>query len=125
LNAEGNTFIGNHGAGIGITLLDHGTGAGNILGNTIQSTTALATSAGTTTYIGQAIDMRVTGTTIASNSTASFTGGTIDDNVIGRNINVPGSVPNLALGNAGGGIRVLSDQNTSFQNLQIGTLARG
>lgn len=116
LNREGNTIIGNHGAGIAYTLLDQGTGTANIIGNIIQSTAAA--NPVSTTYLGQAIDIRVTGSNIASNSTASFTGGTIDANLIG-------SLTTASLGNAGGGIRVLADQNTSLQALNIGTALQG
>lgn len=116
MNREGNTIIGNHGAGIAYTLQDQATGSANIIGNIIQSTAAAVPAS--TTYLGQAIDIRLTGTSIASTATASFTGGIIDANQIG-------SLTNSALGNAGGGIRVYADQNTSLQGLEIGTLAKG
>jgi len=113
---EGNIITNNHGAGISFQLIDQGIGTANIIGNTIQGT--LPASPVSTTFLGQGIDIRVTGSTIASNSTASFAGGVIDANIIG-------SLTNPSLGNAGGGIRILSDQNTSFQNLQIGTALKG
>jgi hypothetical protein len=115
-NREGNTIIGNHGAGIAIALLDQGTASGNIIGNLIQSTGAA--SPASATYTGQGIDLRLTGSSVVSNSTASFTGGTIDANTIG-------SLTNAALGNAGAGIVVFANQNTSLQNLVIGTPAKG
>ena len=110
---QGNTINTNHGAGISIDLLDQGTASGNIIGNTIQGTVA-----GTAPFLGQGIDLRLTGTAVASNSTAAFTGGIIDANTIG-------SLTNATLGNAGGGIVVFADQNTSLENLQIGTAAKG
>ena len=103
---QGNTITTNHGAGIAIDLLDQGTATGNIIGNTITGTIA-----GTTPYLGQGIDLRLTGSTLTSNSTASFTGGTIDANTI--------------TGNAGSGIVVFTDQNTKLENLIIGTAAKG
>jgi hypothetical protein len=121
LDREGNTIIGNHGAGVAFTLLDQGTGSANIIGNTIQSTQSggvVQPSFPGPAYTGSGIDLRVTGSTIASNSTASFTGGTIDANTIG-------SLTTAGLGNAGNGISVLADQLTSLQNLNIGTLGHG
>lgn len=116
---EGNIITGNHGAGIAFKLLDQGTGTTNIIGNVIQGQLAATIPADTlANYLGQGIDIRVTGSSIASNSTAVFTGGVIDANTIGS-LTTPSS------GNVGGGIRVLSDQTTSFQNLMIGTPLKG
>jgi len=114
--ARGNIITGNHGAGIEFELLDQATGTVNILGNTIQGN--LAANPVSTTFLGQGIDIRLTGTTIASNATASLTAGVIDGNTIG-------SLTNSALGNAGPGIRIFADQSTSIENVQIGELGTG
>ncbi|HLJ12522.1 MAG TPA: right-handed parallel beta-helix repeat-containing protein [Planctomycetaceae bacterium] len=106
---QGNTITGNQGAGITFQLKDLGVGSTNIIGNSIQGT--VAANPASTTFLGQGIDIRTTGSTVSSNATASFTGGIIDGNLIGT-----------TTGNAGGGITVFADQNTSLQNLQIGTL---
>jgi hypothetical protein len=103
---QGNTINADHGAGISIDLLDQGTASGNIIGNKITNTVA-----GTTPFLGQGIELRLSGTSIASNSTVSFTGGTIDGNTI--------------TGNASSGILVFADQNTRLENLNIGTGTKG
>ncbi|MBI3863685.1 MAG: right-handed parallel beta-helix repeat-containing protein, partial [Planctomycetia bacterium] len=115
LDKEGNTITGNHGAGISFTMQDQGLGSANIIGNTIQNTAAGQAPQNTSIFTGQGIDLRLTGSTVASNSVASFTGGTIDKNTIGGAGN----------GNAGSGIVVFADQKTSLQNLNIGTVGQG
>lgn len=104
---QGNSIVGDHGAGIEYELLDQGTGSFGIIGNTIQGT--LAAIPPSTTFLGQGIDVRLTGTTVASNATAALNGGLIDNNQI--------------TGNASTGIRLFADQNTFVQSVQIGTLA--
>ncbi len=116
LNREGNTLLNNHGAGIAFRLVDQGTGTANIIGNIIQNTLAPNPANPTSPYQGQAIDIRLTNSNLAINSTASFTQGVVDANLIG-------SLTNPALGNKGGGVYVFAGENTSLENLQIGTEA--
>ena len=116
INREGNTLIGNHGAGIAYKLVDQGTGTANIIGNIIQGTLGPVPANPTSPYQGQAIDIRLTGSNLTSNANASFTQGVVDANLIG-------SLTDPTKGNKGGGVYVFADQNTSLENLQIGTLA--
>jgi hypothetical protein len=113
LNQEGNTLVGNKGAGISYELLDQATGVANIIGNTIQTT-----SAGTGPFLGQGIDVRLTGSSTTSSATASMIGGVIDKNTIG-------SLTDATRGNAGAGIVVFANQNTALQGLAIGTAGVG
>ncbi|MBS0266057.1 MAG: right-handed parallel beta-helix repeat-containing protein [Planctomycetes bacterium] len=118
IDREGNTLISNHGAGISYNLIDQATGTSNIIGNTIQSTLAGQLPQDTTTYIGQGIDVRLSGSSVAGTATASLTGGIIDNNTIG-------SLTDATKGNAGSGIVISTAQDTSLQNLSIGTVGIG
>lgn len=120
LDREGNTITGNHGAGISFLLQDNSgglgtsTGRATIIGNIIQNT-GVATPA-SATYVGQGIDIRLTGNYAAANPTLNF--GVIDDNTIG-------SLTNAAAGNVGSGIVVFADKNSNINSLQIGNPTLG
>lgn len=111
LIAINNTLNANHGAGIGYTLRDTATGTFDIRGNTITGT--LDDANASTVYSGQAIFIRLDGSTDTSAATATVTSGIIDHNLIG-------SLTNAAAGNVGGGIFISTDQNTTLSNVTIG-----
>lgn len=111
LDDDGNLFDQNGGAAIAFTLRDTASGTISLFANTITRTQDDAT--GSAIYNGQAIDIRLTGSTVASNATATLTSGLIDHNLIGSNTNP-------AFGNVGGGINVFADQQTNLTNLLIG-----
>lgn len=108
---QGNTFDANHGAAIAYTLRDAATGTIDIRGNLITRT--LNDTGLSTIYNGQGIDVRLTGSTGASNATAILTSGIIDRNTIG-------SLTDATLGNAGAGMVVFADQLTTLSNVTVG-----
>ncbi|MFN0055145.1 MAG: beta strand repeat-containing protein [Planctomycetales bacterium] len=108
---DGNIIDNNRGAGIAYTLRDSARGFVDIRGNVITRTQD--DTIGSTIYNGQGIDLRLTGTTIASDASAVLEHGIIDRNTIG-------STTDSALGNAGAGIFVVADQRTTLQDLTIG-----
>ncbi|MFM7162891.1 MAG: right-handed parallel beta-helix repeat-containing protein, partial [Planctomycetaceae bacterium] len=98
---------GNAGAGIGYTLLDSASGTLLIQGNEIINTTALA---GSPVYTGQAIDIRLTSSSVLNTATATLSGAQILDNVLG-------SATNAANGNAGAGLNFFADDSTTLDGL--------
>jgi hypothetical protein len=115
LVAENNRITNNSGAGLAYTLRDAATGTVNIQENVITGTLEATAAQDNTIYKGQAIDIRLTGSTISSNATAFLTNGIIDKNLIG-------SLTTPVSANAGGGIFVYADQYTAIQNLTIGNI---
>lgn len=111
VEGEGNLITSNHGAGIAYTLRDAATGTIDIRGNTITGT--LDDTQSSTIYNGQAIDIRLDGSTNVASATAHLFNGVIDRNTIG-------SLTDSSLGNVGGGIIVFADQSTTLENLTIG-----
>lgn len=99
----------NVGAGIAFTLLDTATGTTFIANNRITNTTALA---GSTTYTGQAIDIRLTDSGIPVTATSSLVNSLIISNELG-------SETTPADGNAGAGLVVFANNNTTIDALIV------
>jgi hypothetical protein len=112
LDRDGNIIDNNRGAGLAFVLLDSAAGSADIRGNFITRT--LDDTAGNTVYNGQAIDIRLTGTTAISDATATLAATSVVDR------NTIGSRTDATQLNAGGGIFVFADQNTTIAGLLIG-----
>ena len=111
LIADNNRILRNRGAGIAYTLRDSASGTIDIQRNLITNTGN--DLVGSTIYNGQAIDIRLDGSTDLSDATAHLTSGIIDHNTIGN-------LDSDLFANDGGGIIVHVDQRTRLENLTIG-----
>ncbi len=104
--AEGNTFDQNVGAGIALTLQNTATGTVDIQNNAITGTINSNAS-----YQGDGINIQLVSTNL-NPSTAQLTASVISNNVIGDETSA-------ALGNAGRGIVVSNDGNSTIDNLTM------
>ena len=108
--ADGNTISQTRGAGIAFVMTDTGTGALTIQNN--QITGIVDDADPLTTRAGDGISVSLEGSTLPGLSTATLTRSEISDNVIG-------DADNSALGVAGSGIWINTEQNTAVQDLLV------
>lgn len=112
LVAYDNTIRANRGAGISYALHEAAQGTIDIQGNEIVRTLSATGSQDSSIYVGQAIDIRLAGSTNLVPASSFLSHGVVDHNVLG-------DLTDPTLGNAGGGIWFFAAENTAMQNVTV------